>query len=65
MPFKENTPDHELKRQTRGLAIASIYSSIRRINKLRYKVKSQSDEWKRYVSDVGLVLHQKTNSNYR
>src|SRR5437879_115793 len=46
--FKENTPDHELRRQTRGLAIASIYSSVRRINKLQYKVKSRSDAWKWY-----------------
>ncbi|MDQ6866303.1 MAG: hypothetical protein M3044_21055 [Thermoproteota archaeon] len=42
------TTDPELKRQTRGLAIASIYSGVRRINKLRYKVKSQSDAWKWY-----------------
>lgn len=42
------TTDPELKRQTRGLAIASIYSCVRRINKLRYKVKSQSDAWKWY-----------------
>ena len=36
------------QRQTRGLAIASIGSCIKRINKLRYKVKSQSDAWKSY-----------------
>jgi putative transposase len=48
MSFKENTPDHELRRQTRGLAILSTASSIKRINKLRYKVKSRSDETKWY-----------------
>jgi putative transposase len=47
--FKEDAPDHELNRQTRGLAIASAHcSTIKRINKLRYKVKSQSDEKKWY-----------------
>src|SRR5689334_11250719 len=47
--FKEDAPDHELNRQTRGLAIASAHcSTIKRINKLRYRVKSQSDESKWY-----------------
>lgn len=43
-----NDIDHEKIRQVRGLAIASIGSCIKRINKLRYKVKSQSDAWKWY-----------------
>ena len=36
------------KRQVTGLARASMGSCIKRINKLRYKVKSQSDAWKWY-----------------
>jgi hypothetical protein len=43
-----DTNPHEQQRQTRGLAIASIGSCIERTNKLRYKVKSQSDAWKWY-----------------
>jgi len=43
-----DTNPHEQQRQVRGLAIASIGSCIKRINKLRYKVKSQSDAWKWY-----------------
>ncbi|MGB7955274.1 MAG: hypothetical protein WCF23_14945 [Candidatus Nitrosopolaris sp.] len=42
------TNPHEEQRQVRGLAIASIGSCIKRINKLHYKVKSQSDAWKWY-----------------
>jgi len=40
--------EHERGRQVRGLTVASIGSCIKRINKLRYKVKSQSDGWKWY-----------------
>jgi transposase-like protein len=48
MNFREDAPDPELRRQTKGLAIASLGSCIKRINKLRYRVKSQSDETKWY-----------------
>lgn len=41
----KNQPD---KRQLRGLAIASVGSSIKRINKLHYRVRSQSVETKWY-----------------
>jgi len=37
-------PEKELVRQVRGLAIVSIGSTIKRINKLTYKLKSQSSE---------------------
>jgi hypothetical protein len=40
--------EHEKKQQVTGLAIASTVSCIKRIKKLRYKVKSQSDAWERY-----------------
>ncbi len=40
---RDGTP-HEVARQIRGLAIVSIGSCIKRINKLHYKVKSQSSE---------------------
>ncbi|MGB6463139.1 MAG: DDE-type integrase/transposase/recombinase [Nitrosotalea sp.] len=40
--------DIEQARQVRGLAIVSIGSQIKRINKLRYRVKSQSDDSKWY-----------------
>jgi putative transposase len=40
--------EHERGRQVRGLAIASMGTCIKRINKLRYRVKSQSDETKWY-----------------
>lgn len=36
------------RRQVRGLAIVSIGNQIKRINKLRYKVRSQSDDSKWY-----------------
>jgi hypothetical protein len=49
--FKKDATDSELKRQTKGLAIVSVGSFIKRINKLHYKVKSQTDEGKCY--DVG------------
>jgi len=33
--FKEGAPDHELKRQAKGLAIASAHSSsIKRVNRV-------------------------------
>lgn len=57
---KDGTP-HEMARQVRGLAIVSIGSSIRRINKLHYKVRSQSSEdaWydvqKQYARTFGSV----------
>jgi hypothetical protein len=46
--FKEDAPDPELRRQAKGLAIVSMGSCIKRINKLRYRVQSQSDETKWY-----------------
>ena len=47
--------EHEKKRQVTGLAIASIGSCIERINKLLYKVKSQSDarRWYEVVKQYG------------
>jgi transposase-like protein len=38
----------EQKRHVKGIAIAQLQSSIKRINKLRYRVKSQSAEEKWY-----------------
>jgi hypothetical protein len=49
--------EHEKSRQVRGLAIASIGSCIKRINKLRYKVKSQSDAWKWYEYLQAMTSH--------
>ena len=46
-PSEQFAPDASIKekaRQVRGLAIVSIGSCIKRINKLHYKVKSQSAE---------------------
>lgn len=40
--------DIEQARQVRGLAIVSIGSQIKRINKLHYRVRSQSDDTKWY-----------------
>ncbi|HEV8405559.1 MAG TPA: SWIM zinc finger family protein, partial [Nitrososphaera sp.] len=42
--FPRDGSDKEMARQVRGLAIVSIGSSIKRINKLHYKVRSQSSE---------------------
>jgi putative transposase len=50
----------ELQRQVRGMEIASINHPIKRINKLNYKIRSQSNEelWynvtKKYGSNLGL-----------
>ena len=50
----------ELQRQVRGMEIASINHPIKRINKLNYKIHSQSNEetWynvtKKYGSNLGL-----------
>ena len=38
----------EQERHVNGIAIAQLESSIKRINKLRYRVKSQSDVEKWY-----------------
>lgn len=66
--FKEDAIDLEMRRQTKGLAIASLGSSIKRINKLRYRVKSHRDEtkWNNVVKKYGHKLsvdlgHNKIN----
>ena len=41
------TPKNE-NREVKGMAIMSLESSIKRINKLHYKVKSQSSDIKWY-----------------
>jgi putative transposase len=45
----------EQKRHIKGIAIASFESSIKRINKLRYRVRSQSDveKWYDVVKEYG------------
>lgn len=49
-----------MARQVRGLAIVSIGSCIKRINKLHYKVKSQSSEETWY--DVIRLNHRQSES---
>lgn len=54
--FPRDGAPHEMARQVRGLAIVSIGSCIKRINKLHYKVKSQSkgdDVWYEVVRQYG------------
>jgi len=53
---------HEQQRQTRGLAVGSIGSCIKRINKLRYNVKSQSDasKWYDVTKEYGSSVGQKS-----
>lgn len=58
--FPRDGSNMEMARQVRGLAIVSIGSCIKRINKLHYKVKSQSkgeETWydviKQYGSNLG------------
>ncbi|MGH9877004.1 MAG: SWIM zinc finger family protein [Nitrososphaerales archaeon] len=53
--FPRDGSDKNMARQVRGLAIVSIGSSIRRINKLQYRVKSQSSEetWYEVVKQYG------------
>jgi hypothetical protein len=47
--FRKDTLDKELERQVRGPAfVSSILSGIKRINKLHYRVKSQSSEGECY-----------------
>jgi putative transposase len=57
----------EQRRHTKGLAIASLDSSIRRINKLHYKVRSQSDsdKWYDVIKEYGHNLggHQEGQWN--
>jgi transposase-like protein len=59
--FPKDGSTKEMARQVRGLAIVSIGSCIKRINKLHYKVKSQSseDSWydvqKQYARTFGSV----------
>lgn len=57
--FAPSASDKEKARQLRGLAIVSFDSQIKRVNKLHYRVKSQSDEstWydvvKQYAKTMG------------
>lgn len=53
--FKKDASNTEMARQVRGLAIVSIGSCIKRINKLHYKVKSQSSEgtWYEVIKQYG------------
>jgi putative transposase len=53
--FPKDGTNKEMARQVRGLAIVSVGSLIKRINKLHYKVKSQSSEetWYEVVKQYG------------
>src|SRR5690242_6889489 len=53
--FPKDGSEQEMTRKIRGIAIVSIGSSIKRINKLHYKVKSQSSEetWYEVTKEYG------------
>lgn len=56
----------EQERQVRGLAIVSIAGQIKRINKLHYRVKSQSDSkiWYDVVKEYGRNLGGRQDGQY-
>jgi len=58
--------EQEQQRQIRGLAIVSIASQIKRINKLHYRVKSQSNEkiWYDVVKEYGHNLGGRQDGRY-